>query len=71
MARTTFWARASTIYNSWYALYMGDWESEMRKLERRHQAKADLFTWRKIYDDLMLQIVPCYSSQYLDCCPDS
>ena len=30
MARTTFWACANTIYKSWYALYMGDWDAEVK-----------------------------------------
>ena len=31
---------------------MGDWESEIPKLEHRHKAKADRDTWKAIYDDL-------------------
>ena len=71
MARATIWLKPITVYNTWVALYVGDWESEMRKLERRHKAKATRERWQIIYDDLSPQFSPCHSSQHLDRCPDN
>ena len=71
MARATIWLKPITVYNTWVALYVGDWESEMRKLERRHKAKATRERWQIIYDELFHQIFPCHSSQHLDRCPDN
>ena len=71
MSRATIWLKPTTVYNSWLALYSGDWEAEIPKLERRHKAKATRERWQIIYDDLYLQIFHSYKSQHLDCCTDS
>ena len=71
MSRATIWLKPTTVYNSWVALYAGDWEAEIPKLERRHKAKATRERWQIIYDDLYLQIFHSYKSQHLDCCTDS